>query len=424
MILAMSLLLWNALFPIGALLFGLGFLLSRRRGLLKALAAEWPERMGRIPRAQRGSPVIRPLWIHAASLGEVNAALPLIEELRAARRPLILTSTNRAGVERARALGLRAHLAPLDWYPAVGAFLRRARPSALILVETELWPQTIALASARGLALVIVNGAVSERSFRRYRLLHPVMKALLSRFRAIAAQTQEDADRFISLGAPDSRVTVVGNIKYDLKPPASLREASEALQALGWKGYPIFVAASTHPGEEDVVLEGFLKSLEKLPDLRLVIAPRHVERARELAASLRDRAIAFRSYSGVHAPLPENPRALLVDVRGVLPQFYGLAVASFVGGTLNTLGGHNILEPAVGGSPVLFGPNLFKVRAPARALLEGGAGFEIRQAADIAERLVTISRHPELRERSREAGRSLAGATSRTLRVLENALKA
>jgi 3-deoxy-D-manno-octulosonic-acid transferase len=424
MILLLSLVLWNLLFPFGALLFGFGFLVSRRRGLLKSLASEWPERMGLIPRAQRGSPVQRPLWIHAASLGEVNAALPLIEELRAARRPLILTSTNRAGVERARALGLRAHLAPLDWYPAVGAFLRRARPSALILVETELWPQMITLASARGLALVIVNGAVSERSLRRYLLLRPVMKALLSRFRAIAAQTEEDAERFISLGAPDSRVTAVGNIKYDLKPPSGRREASEALQALGWKGYPIFVAASTHPDEEDVVLEGFLKSLEKLPDLRLVIAPRHVERASELAANLQDRAIAFRSYSGVHAPLPNNPRALLVDVQGVLPQFYGLAVASFVGGTLNALGGHNILEPAVEGSPVLFGPHLFKVRAPARALIEGGGGFEIRHAADIAERLGAISRHPEWRERSREAARSLAGATSRTLRVLENALKA
>ncbi len=417
------LILWNLLFPFGAILFGMRVLFSRRRGLLRSIASELPERLGLIRLEKQASAASGPLWIHAASLGEVNAALPLIEGFRAAGRPLILTSTNRAGVERARSLGLPAALAPLDCYVAVKAFLARARPAALILVETEFWPQTIALASAKGLPIVVVNASISQRSFARYGLIRPLMKRLLSRLQMIAAQTPEDAERFKALGARETIVAVVGNLKYDLKPVPKPREAAEAIKALGWKNAPIFVAGSTHPEEEDAVLEGYLKSLERLPELRLVIAPRHVERAGSLAASLRGHAIPFRSYSGVHQRLPVAPRALLLDARGLLPQFYGLALASFVGGTLNELGGHNILEPAASGSPVLFGPHVFNVRAPAQALHDAQGGFEVRGAAEIAERLFHVFRHPELRERALEAARSLSGATRRTMQLLAGVLR-
>lgn len=417
----------DLLAPVGALLIALRFAFSRRRKVLLGLKDELRERLGGGPAEPSAGPVV---WLHCASAGEVGAAAPLIEKLaaRPSRPSVVVTTMTASGRERARSLrGVsRAALAPLDGWPFFHRFARRLSPRVLILVETELWPHMIARCGAPA---VLVNARLSDRSFPRYRLAKPLLRPFLRRLEVVCAQSERDAQRFRTLGARAEAVRAPGNLKYDVPvAEASLDEARRVLSVLGWDGKPLLVAGSTHPGpEEAAVLAAFREARAEFPDLRLVLAPRHVERAREAVELLRRAGLRPSAWSCLGSS-DAGADAVVLDRLGGLKSFYPLALLSFVGGTLAPIGGHSVLEPALAGSLVCFGPNVQNTLEPARVLESAGAGLCVEDSARLAAALKEALRDPA---RAREQGRlarelaeGLRGAADRTLTELSDVLSA
>ncbi|MBI4061996.1 MAG: 3-deoxy-D-manno-octulosonic acid transferase [Elusimicrobia bacterium] len=400
------------------------FLLSPKRGRLAGLSEELPERLGSIRDTALERLHGRELWwLHAASAGEVAGLAPLIAAISRKNGPaVVLTTTTRSGRDAARALPevAWAQLAPLDAWPCVSRFLTRLRPTRLIVSETELWPSTLILAKRAGLSPVLINARLTEKSLRRYRLISAFLAPGLRALSAIAAQSTEDAARFVSLGVPRERVTVTGNSKYDgQSAPSASAVALAMVAALGWEGAPLFVAGSTHPFEEEMLLAAFLSARGAAPRLRLVLAPRHLERAADAADLLAHAGLKLARWSRA----PESGcEALLLDEMGVLPSFYALARAAFVGGTLVKVGGHNLLEPASAGVPVLFGPHTGHIEHPAELLAAHGGGRRVADAAELAERLAEFAKDEKAASAAGEAARTVAaglrGACARTLKVL------
>lgn len=407
----------------------LSFLVSPRRGRLDGLSAELPERLGTVPADVAAKLAKEEVWwLHAASAGEVMGLAPLIDALtRSPRAPAcVVTCTTRAGRDLAKTIpGVTwAQLAPLDCWPCVARFIDALSPRRLILAETELWPSTILVAAGRGLSPVLVNARLTARSLGRYRLVSLFLRPALRELTLVAAQTPEDGARFEALGVPEERIVVAGSMKYDrLTPPAKTKEASDRLEALGWRGAPVFVAGSTHPYEEEMVLAAFLAARQKAPALKLVMAPRHLERGADAFDLLKHAGLKTARWSqGTSAPA--GSEALVLDAMGVLPSFYSLARAAFVGGTLVEVGGHNLLEPALASCPVLFGPHTGHIERPADLLAaHGGGGRRVADASDLAERLSAFAADPAAAAAAGAAAKataeSLKGATVRVLAALE-----
>ncbi len=418
---ALLLLLENLLFPLGALAVVLRFLFSPRRRLLFSLSDELSERSGGVSAETRrnleGGPV---LWVHAASAGEVMAVSGLLKRIKSQDSPprILLTCTTISG--RDKALGLKdvdaAALAPLDCYPAVARFLNAVKPRALILGETELWPQAIALASSRRIAIALVNGRISPKSFRQYRWLGAGLRPFLSRISRLAVQTPADAERFIALGAAPGSVRVVGNIKYDLLP-SDLKdpEIARELAARGFAEAPIWVAGSTHPGEDEAAIAALQLLRARFPNLKLILAPRHLERCPEVASLLRKANVDFRNWTEPAAPTD----CILVDRFGVLAKLYPFARARFIGGSLAPAGGHNSIEAAAAGSPVIFGPHTNNIAEVATLLISAGCGFRIERPEELVDILGKLlddpSRRDELGRLARMTAEGLTGALDKTL---------
>ncbi len=425
----MMLLVYQLIYPIIALIVLIHLIVSGRGRALRESWGDLRERLGIAPpRLFEPLKGATTLWIHAASVGEVMAAAPLIRRILAepdAPKILMTTSTVTGRIRAGRLPGVAAALlAPIDFYPAVAAFLNRAAPKSLILVETELWPMTLRLARGRGLALGIANGRITPRAFRRYRWLAAFWKPLLGGFSKAAVQTQADIERFAALGVPEEALSAAGNMKYDLDPPPekALLEARKRLEALGWKDSPIWTAGSTRPGEEEQILDAHRKAAEKLPGLRLILAPRHPERAEAAAAILRARGLKFVRWS---EPLPSqaDPECLLVDALGALGALYPAGRAAFVGGSLVPVGGHNLLEPALAGLPVLFGPHTESTQSVAEALVNSGGGIRVTGAGSLADALSRLlgepSRLTAAGEKALRTAKSFAGATERSFEHLK-----
>lgn len=411
----------NALLPFGGILAILLFAASRRRRVLLGLGDELRERLGGGPAAE--PPVV---WLHAASAGEVSAASPLISRLaaRAAQPKVLVTTLTATGRERARAVpGVAvARLAPLDGWPFLQRFAARARPRALVVVETELWPAMLALMSRRAAPAFVVNGRVSDRSFPRYRLAKPLLAPFLRRLTLICAQSERDAERFRALGARPERVVVTGNLKYDAaSPSAPARQAEEALSRLEWRDKALFVAGSTHPGEEPSVCQAFAEARREFPEARLVIAPRHVERAAETAATLR--AAGLRPLLWSQLQDCASGDALVLDRLGLLAAFYPFSRLAFVGGTLVPVGGHSLLEPALAGALLCFGPHVENTLEPAQLLESAGGARCVEDAAGLVQVLRDALRDPARAkaqgELSRKTAESLRGAADRTMTALD-----
>jgi 3-deoxy-D-manno-octulosonic-acid transferase len=398
-----------------------------RRGLRNpGYWARWGERFGSAGGA-RGCPV----WIHAVSVGEAQAAVPLVRGLLE-RRPglrLLVTTTTPTGSERVvKALGdAVAHAyVPYDLPFAVGRFLDRVRPRLAVFMETELWPNTFARCADRGIAVVVANARLSSRSARGYRRVTGLARPMLEAVSLVAAQTGADGERFVELGAPPERVRVTGSVKFDLRVPASLREQAEVLRREWGTGRGVWVAASTHEGEEESVLDAFGRVLEALPDSLLVLVPRHPERFGRALALARKRGLRVAQRSQA----PEDCTRLQVflgDTMGELPLFYAAADVAFVGGSLVPTGGHNLLEPASLGLPVLTGPHVFNFLEVTRLLVERGAARQVRGAAELAAAVREILQDPDLRHTMGEHGREVVdenrGALDRLLALLEPLLK-
>lgn len=370
-----------------------------------------------------------PIWVQAASVGEVGVARTLIEGLEgegdSLSRPVLLSSTTPAGRDAAAALRLASlrgaiHF-PLDWAPIVRRVLDAVRPRAFIAVETEIWPRLMASCGRRSIPLLLVNGRISERSFRRYRRARALLREPLAAVRAACMQTEQDAERARMLGVAADRVSVTGNMKFDAADPGTPAGEVRSLLGLpGSGGPPVLVAGSTSPGEETAVLDAL--ELAGRPDLLLVLAPRHRERFDEVAALLRARNVPFVRRSSLPAQPRGGARVVLLDTHGELAALYAAATVAFVGGSLVPRGGQNLIEPAARGVPVLFGPHVRHVAQVARLLSEAGAAFLVRDAAGLASRIGALLDDEAAREAAGSAGRAMIarhrGATARTLRLV------
>jgi 3-deoxy-D-manno-octulosonic-acid transferase len=370
--------------------------------------ARWNERFacyGGAPLAGQGV-----IWFHAVSVGEAEAAFPLIRAI--ARRfpdaPILVTSTTPTGSGRVQAvLGdsvAHAYL-PYDLPDAVARFLNRFRPRLAVVMETEIWPNLYHGCAARQIPLAIVNARLSARSAKGYRKLGGFTRATLANVNLIAAQTQADAERFISVGAkPEAvAVTVTGNIKYDLELPSDYFAQAGALREALFGQRPVWIAASTHDGEEALVLQVYARLREAHPDLLLVLAPRHPPRF-DLVANLCLAAgwpLARRSQGQDTA----NADVFLLDTLGELRLFYAAADLAFVGGSLVPVGGHNVLEPALAGVPVLFGPHMFNFEEAGRRLIEAGGALRVQDAGELGLRVDEWLRNPQERQQIGQNGR-------------------
>jgi 3-deoxy-D-manno-octulosonic-acid transferase len=309
-----------------------------------------------------GESLPAPVWLHAASVGEVQAAAILVAALRRrdAQLPLLVTTTTAAGRERACALfesqGVAVRYAPLDLPGSVRRFMQRVRPRLAIVLETEIWPNLLQACSAAQVPVVLASARVSERSARRYRWLGSALRAVLATVAQVAAQSAADAQRFQDLGVPVARIRVTGNLKADLVVPDTVLDNGLRLRATLAPHRPVWVAGSTHEFEEQQVLQAHRAVRRTHPSALLVLVPRHPRRFPAVAEWLQREQVAVARLSRGE-PVTEGTEVLLVDTLGQLLDFYAAGDVAFVGGSLVQVGGHNLLEPAALSRPVLTGPH-------------------------------------------------------------------
>jgi 3-deoxy-D-manno-octulosonic-acid transferase len=356
------------------------------------------------------------VWVHAASVGEVEAAAPLVARLVDRGVPVIVTCLTRTGRARLRAAlpRVRSRLAPLDFPGLVHASLARARASVLVLIETELWPNTIAAAVRRGTRVIVAGGRISDKSFPRYRFFSPFFAPILAHLHALGARGELDRARFVALGAPDARASVVGDLKLDRPAPP---EPSAALRDAIGAG-PLLVGGSTHPGEEEALLQAWQRlRATRAPDLRLVLVPRHPERVPEVARTVRRHGARV----GLRTAGAADAEVVVVDSVGELASLYHLAELVFVGGSLAPVGGHNLVEPVQAGRVVVHGPNVENQRTQVALLAPFGVLHSVENAAALERALRELWSDPERNAPAREAAKRLEehrGASDRVLALV------
>ena len=370
-----------------------------------------------------------PVWIHASSVGEVQVAAVLVKGLRERfpADPVLVTTFTPTGAARADALrpAVSTRYLPYDLPGSVRRFLDGARPRLAIILETELWPNLYRECRRREVPLIIASARLSMRSARRYRLFGALFREALS-MATVAAQSETDAQRFRSIGSTPGRTCVMGNLKFDFTPPADIDARGRRLRASCAAGRPLWVAGSTHEGEEQAIIEAHRLIRQNHPQALLVLAPRHPKRFPEVAALLETQGMDFVNRSG--AASAEEAEVLLLDTLGELLEFYAAADAAFVGGSLVPVGGHNLLEPASLGRPILTGPHQFNGEEIARLLSERGAAVIVHDATELATRLNAWLADAGERERIGALGRAAVeenrGALRRLLELIEPTIRA
>jgi 3-deoxy-D-manno-octulosonic-acid transferase len=368
------------------------------------------------------------VWFHAVSVGEAEAAFPIIRSFRA-RFPafrLLVTCTTPTGSARIQAVlgdSVQHVYLPYDLPDCVARFLNHFRPALGVVMETEIWPNLYQQCKARGIPLTIVNGRLSEKSARGYRRLRGLTAESLSSLALVAAQTAADAKRYRSLGADPAKVRVAGNVKFDLEFSEALREEALRLRAALFGGRPVWIAGSTHPGEEDQILAAQAHISAALPETLLVLAPRHPERAGEIAGLCTKRGLMARRRTE-NLPCDHATAVFLLDSLGELRLFYGASDVAFVGGSLVPRGGHNLLEPAAAGVPVFYGPRTFNFAEIARRLGQSGGGLEVHDAAELAEQVIRLLQDPGKRLDIGSKGRAFVDANRGAVERVTNLLGA
>ena len=318
----------------------------------------WPERLGYGP-VPEASGI---LWIHAASVGEVIAAAPMVRALReqAPDRQILVTTMTPTGAERVRAAFgdqvMHAYI-PLDLPWMVNAFIRRVKPSGLVIMETEVWPNLVNACARRGIPVILANARLSEKSASGYARVAPLTLPAFRSLDWIAAQSDADAQRFRAMGVRSQQLSVTGSIKYDLRIPEAVRDEAAALRESFGEGRPVWIAASTHDGEDDPVLAAHRRLLERYPRALLVLVPRHPERFDAVARLTEQQGLTLARRTA--ADDPASAQVYLADTMGELLMLFGCADIAFIGGSLIERGGHNPLEGAAWSLPVLTGPNVF-----------------------------------------------------------------
>jgi len=370
------------------------------------------------------------IWIHAVSVGEVVAAIPLVKALKAryVDIPFLITTMTPTGAARVKAeLGesVKHVYLPYDFPFAVKRFLTAMNPRKGIIMETELWPNLVAICHQKKIPLYLLNARLSEKSAQGYRYIAPLMRAMLNQLELIAAQGQADAERFIALGASKERVVVTGNIKFDLTLPSNLVEKSHELRAMLGHNRWIWIAASTHEGEEELLLAAHKKLREKNPTALLILVPRHPQRFNEVATLCEQQGwkIARRSQQQI---CTSETAVYLGDTMGELLLLYAAAEVAFVAGSLIKHGGHNLLEPAALGKPILTGPHTFNFAEINALFLAANALVVTTDVEALAKELERLMLHPE---DAKQLGRSALqvmeanrGALRRQLEIISSKL--
>jgi 3-deoxy-D-manno-octulosonic-acid transferase len=367
------------------------------------------------------------LWVHAVSLGEVTAAAAVVRVLqtRHPQLPVVLTTATPTGRERAQALfgdSVVVRYVPYDTPGSMRRFIARIRPRLVIIMETELWPNLFNQCRRRGIPIVLASARLSLRSVARYRRFGGLFRDVFSSNTLVAAQSAADAERFIAIGADRDRTHVIGNVKFDISIDAAVAEHGRELRAAYWGKRPVWIAGSTHAGEEEAVLTAHAGLQGELADVLLLLVPRHPERFQAVADLLSRRGLRFERRSSANAVRPDT-QVLLVDTVGELAALYASVDAAFVGGSLVPVGGHNLLEPAALGVPVITGPYQANGKEIAQLLMQAGAALQVADGPELAAVLKRLFADPERRRRMGLSGRHVVeanrGSVTRLLELVE-----
>lgn len=375
----------------------------------------------------------RRIWVHAVSVGEVVGAMPLLQDIRKKliEYDLVVSTTTKTGRDMLLKSfpDIKTFYFPFDFPWMAARMLRTIAPDIVALMETELWPNMMAACRRRGAPVLLLNGRVSDRMAGAGRAIRAIYGFAFQQLSALAMQTRRDADRILELGAPPGRVSVIGNMKFDgMLTGVEKKQLDELHRIINPENRPLFVAGSTHPGEERLVEAAFEAARERFPELMLVLAPRHIERADEVEglAQIRDFSVLRRTRIPINEQ-GHNADIIILDTIGELRGLYALATVCFVGGSLVERGGHNVLEPAACGKAPFYGPHTANFRDSVAALERGGGGRPVKDADELAAGVIECLENPEKREqadaRALEVLKSNAGARDRAFELLKSFLK-
>jgi len=389
----------------------------------RAYLSRWGERFGWVQPGKRAGGIL----LHAASMGEYNAASPLIRNMlkRYPDLPLIVTTLTPTGSERVnRELGDKVFhcYIPLDLPGAVKRFLNRTKPQLIIVMETEIWPNLYLEAHRRKTPMVIANARLSETSVKHYQRFSGLARDVLKPVLWVGAQSIDDAERMIQCGTDPQRTAMTGNLKFDLQVPASLLERGAALRSRWNPARPVLVAGSTHEADENIILPAFAGLLKIIPDALLILVPRHPERFSSAAQAARAASLKVEMFSEGEA-CSEQAQCFVIDAMGELMTYYACADATFVGGSMGEQGGHNVLEPAALGKPVMVGPNTANSKDIVTELIDCGAAVRIIDQQEFQTSAENLLGDGVMRDRMGRAGLALVarnrGALELTLEAID-----
>jgi len=357
-----------------------------------------------------------PIWVHAASVGEVRAAGALVRALKAEapERSIVISTFTATGnrVARQSAIADTVIFFPLDFSWIASRAVKRIAPSLLLFVEMEIWPNLVRQAYRRGIPTILLSGRISAKALSRYTLARPFFRRVLAQYTALGMQSPEDAERMLKLGAPEKKVSVVGSLKFAVDDVVTGRESVIGSTR---PDRQILVAGSSHRGEELVLLRALQLSRSVIPRLMMVLAPRHPERFSEVEKLLQESSFSFERKTRLQPDQYFQKDVLLLDTVGELMEFFNVADVTFVGGSLVDAGGHNILEPARCRKPVLFGPYMQNFKAIAEGMKRKGGAIEVHSAEDVAQALVKLLGDPEARKRIGQSAADFAASHQEAL---------
>ena len=390
-------LLYNLLWSLVYLLLLPCIYLGKRDYFARKFALDLPERETKEKR----------IWIHALSVGEVLSTRPLIKSIKKCfpDKAIVLTVKTKHGMEVAlREAAIEVDdlfFMPLDYRGAVEKIVKAVDPSIFILVETDIWPGIISCLKERGIKIILVNGRVSPRTFRGYKKFRFYFKKILSDMDLLFMQSKLDSSRMKAIGVPSHKIVTAGNIKFDQEwTPMNKEEHDKWLKLLGLNaGSKIIVAGSTHEGEEEPILKAFKRLLDRYPELKLIIAPRKLDRIKEIGSTGASIGLNIMKRTEIEDNNGRGYDVLILDTMGELGRIYGLATICFVGGSFVPIGGHNLLEPASFGCPVLFGKYTHNFVQMSELLLENDGGKRIENPGDLYFTLEKLLSDPEESER-------------------------
>ena len=368
----------------------------------------WKERFGFPDKITSHDKII---WLHAVSVGEVQASRPLVNGLleEYSDYKILVTTMTPTGADIVNQYfgdAVKHLYLPYDLPVAIKHFISVIEPSILIVMETELWPNLFHYCHKKNIPVIVVNARMSEKSAKGYRRFSSFTQSTLENVSLVVAQGKKDAERMIALGVDKDKVSVTGNLKFDIHLPHSVTEQAQALRRYLSVNRPVWIAASTHEGEEKIILDAFDKVLQQQSQCLLVTVPRHPGRAtgvRELCAK-RNLEVLCKSDN---RECDENVKVLILDTLGELPMYYAAADVAFVGGSLTEIGGHNMLEPACLGLPVIMGPHIFNFQEISQLLLDEGAAWKVNNADELSIRVSCLLADANLRYSTGERGRNI-----------------